>query len=77
MTTLWRNVLSALQDLDVPGREQTIAQGATALALKRTAAATTDIVLEIGLYEFGVAIEPPTVKGALAAHRVTESEQER
>ncbi|MEU4178082.1 hypothetical protein [Streptomyces sp. NPDC026589] len=77
MTTLWRNVLSALQDLDAPGREQTIAQGAAALALKRTPEATTDDVLEIGLYEFGVVIEPPTAAAALATHRVTESEQER
>ncbi|MFF3556199.1 hypothetical protein ACFYXL_22665 [Streptomyces tsukubensis] len=52
-----------------PDREETIARGAAALALKRTSAATTDDMLEIGLYEFGVVIEPPIAKAALAAHR--------
>lgn len=77
MTTLWRTVLSALQDPDAPGREETIARGAAALALKRTPEATVEDVLEIGLYEFGVVIEPPTARAALAAHRVTAPEQER
>ncbi|WP_405814609.1 hypothetical protein OG241_08425 [Streptomyces sp. NBC_01390] len=77
MTTLWRTVLSALQGPDAPGREETIARGAAALALKRTPDATVEDVLEIGLYEFGVAIEPATAASALAAHRVTEPDQDR
>ncbi|GAA2231123.1 hypothetical protein [Streptomyces nogalater] len=77
MTTLWRTVLSALQDPDAPGREETIACGAAALACKRTDEASVEDVLEIGLYEFGVVIEPHTAKAALAAHRVTAPEQER
>ncbi|MFJ4741101.1 hypothetical protein [Streptomyces sp. NPDC088775] len=77
MTTLWRTVLSALQDPDAPGREATIARGAAALACKRAPAATVEDVLEIGLYEFGIVIERRTAQAALAAHRVTESDQER
>ncbi|MFE1288631.1 hypothetical protein [Streptomyces sp. NPDC058751] len=77
MTMLWRTVLSALQDPAAPGREATIARGAAALALKRTLEATAEDVLEIGLYEFGVVIESQTAAAALAAHRVTEAEQER
>lgn len=77
MTTLWRTVLSALQDPDTPGREETIARGAAALALKRPPEATVEDVLEIGLYEFGVVIEPPTARAALATHRVTAPVQER
>ncbi|WP_329375684.1 hypothetical protein OG625_39065 [Streptomyces sp. NBC_01351] len=77
MTNLWRTVLSALRDPDAPGREQALARGAASLALKRTSEATTDDVLEIGLYEFGVPIEPQIAAAALAAHRVTEPEQER
>ncbi|WP_405812697.1 hypothetical protein OG241_00330 [Streptomyces sp. NBC_01390] len=77
MTTLWRTVLSALQDLDAPGREETIARGAAALALKRAPVATADDVVDIGLYEFGVVIEPQTAQTALDAHRVTAPDQER
>ncbi|MFB7090804.1 hypothetical protein [Streptomyces sp. NPDC056296] len=77
MTALWQTVLSALQDPDAPGREETIAHGAAALAPKRTPQAAVDDVLEVGLYEFGVIIEPRTAQAALAAHRVTETEQER
>ncbi|MER6018824.1 hypothetical protein [Streptomyces anulatus] len=77
MTTLWRTVLSALQDPGAPGREATIARGAAALALKRTLEATVEDVLEIGLYEFGIVIEPQTAQAALTAHRVTEADQER
>ncbi|MGW1659259.1 hypothetical protein [Streptomyces atratus] len=77
MTMLWRTVLSALQDPAAPGREETIARGAAALALKRTPEATTDDVLEIGLYEFGVVIEAQTTAAALAAHRMTSHDQER
>ncbi|MEU9472295.1 hypothetical protein AB0D78_37990 [Streptomyces avermitilis] len=49
-------------------------RGAAGLALKRTREATADDVLEIGLYEFGVVIEP---QAALTARRVTEHEQDR
>ncbi|MGP3690925.1 hypothetical protein ACTVZO_40695 [Streptomyces sp. IBSNAI002] len=77
MSNLWRTVLSALQDLDAPGREKTIARGAAALAVKRTPQATVEDVLEIGLYEFGVVIEERTAKAVLAAHRVTGAAQER
>ncbi|MCT7352005.1 hypothetical protein N4P33_07425 [Streptomyces sp. 15-116A] len=76
MAMLWRTVLSALQDPAAPAREETIARGAAALALKRTPEATIDDALENGLYEFGVVIEPPTAAAALAAQRVTESAQE-
>ncbi|MFF3734640.1 hypothetical protein ACFYXM_31215 [Streptomyces sp. NPDC002476] len=77
MTPLWRTVLSALQDPDAPGREEAIARGAAALALKRICEATVDDVLEIGLYEFGVVIKPQTAQAALTAHQGTEPEQER
>ncbi|MGI5484916.1 hypothetical protein [Streptomyces lavendofoliae] len=77
MTTLRRTVLSALQNPEEPGCEETIARGAAALALKRSPEATVDDVLEIGLYEFDVVIEPTTARAALAAHRVTAPEQER
>ncbi len=53
VTTLWRTVLSALQNPDAPGRKETIARGAAALALKRSPEATVEDALEIGLYEFG------------------------
>ncbi|MFE7428068.1 hypothetical protein [Streptomyces sp. NPDC057545] len=66
-----------LQGPDAPGREEAIARGAAALALERTCEATVDDVLEIGLYEFGVVIEPETAQAALTAHRVTGPEQER
>ncbi|MEV5350414.1 hypothetical protein [Streptomyces achromogenes] len=49
MTMLWRTVLSALQDPSTPGRGETTARGAAALALKRTPEATADDVLEIAL----------------------------
>lgn len=77
MTMLWRTVLSALQDPAASGREETLARGAAALALKRTPEATADDVLEIALYEFGVVIEPQVAEAALAAHRVTESDQDQ
>ncbi|MFH9402699.1 hypothetical protein ACH4JS_23530 [Streptomyces sp. NPDC017638] len=67
MTMLWRTVLSALQDPSTPGRGETTARGALALALalalKRTPEATADDVLKIALYEFGVVIEPSTGRG--------------
>jgi hypothetical protein len=69
MTMLWRTVLSALQDPATPGRKETIARGAAALALKRTDEASVEDVLEIGLYEFGVVIEPQTAAAALNAQR--------
>ncbi|MFE0774337.1 hypothetical protein [Streptomyces sp. NPDC058861] len=77
MIMLWRTVLSALQAPDAPGREETIARGAAALALKRAAEATVEDVLEIGLYEFGVVIEPTTARAALATRLATPPEQER
>ncbi|MFI0234906.1 hypothetical protein [Streptomyces sp. NPDC017086] len=67
MTTLWRIVPSALQTPGAPGREETIAPGAAALALKRTPQASVEDVLEIGLYEFSVVIELATARAALAS----------
>ncbi|MGA5171099.1 MULTISPECIES: hypothetical protein [Streptomyces] len=67
--------MSALQDPDAPRREETIARGAATLACKRTDEASGEDVLEIGLYESGVLIEPHTAQGTYTSHRVTALEQ--
>ncbi|MFJ1958773.1 hypothetical protein ACIOGT_38170 [Streptomyces microflavus] len=77
MAMPWLTVLSALKDSVAPGREETIARGAAALALKRVREVTTDDVLDIGLYEFGVVIAPQIAAAVLAVHRVAEAGQER
>ncbi|MDQ1031268.1 hypothetical protein QF035_008850 [Streptomyces umbrinus] len=69
MTALWRNVLSALSDPASADRDRVLAHGAAELALKRDPAAPPTDVLDVGLHEFGIALDAATAATALDTRR--------